>query len=142
MKIGGTGSYREPDILTSHETDSIIMKWGLESTTRVEWENQLNKKIREMIQAIEKYGGFYIGRYETGGLSTKAVVVKGNNDMGGQNWYTQYKRCKELKGNNTNIETSMLWGCQFDKVHKFLVDTGNKSLEDIAVDSSRLGKLR
>ena len=51
-----------------------------------------------MLASVEKYGGFYIGRYETGNLSKETVLVqKGNNDMGSQTWYNMYKRCKNLK---------------------------------------------
>lgn len=82
---------------------------------------------------------FIVGRYETGLLSGKAVVVKGNMTIANAKWYAMYKKCKDLKENHVNIETNMLWGCQFDKVLIYLLETGNKSLAEIAVDSSGWG---
>ena len=62
-----------------------------------------------MIESIEKYGGFYIGRYETGDLTQeKAVVIKGNNDIANQNWYKMYKICEGLNNENTNVETGII----------------------------------
>ena len=38
------------------------------------------------------------------------VVNRENSDIGNQTWYTMYERCKNLKNQNTNIETGMIWG--------------------------------
>ena len=51
-----------------------------------------------MIESVDTYGGFYIGRYETGNLAespnTKPVVVKGNSSICNVNWYYQYQNSK------------------------------------------------
>ena len=50
---------------------------------------QLETELNNMIASVEQYGGFYIGRYETGNLfQQEAVVVKNNNDINNQTWYT------------------------------------------------------
>ena len=50
--------------------------------------DRLETEFNSMIASVEKYDGFYIGRYETGNLSqAEAVVVKNNSDINNQTWY-------------------------------------------------------
>ena len=48
-------------------------------------QQQLQLEFNEMVESIDTYGGFYIGRYETGNLvataGTEPVVVKGNSNI-------------------------------------------------------------
>ena len=121
--------YREPDAITkaSAGSDSTsgssydavstnLQQAGLSSSaTASDFKTQLQTEFKEMIDSVKIYGGFYIGRYETGNLNqTKAVVQKNNEDIGSQTWYTQYKLCKTIKANN-NVATSMIWGCQWER---------------------------
>lgn len=65
-------SFREPDIVasdsdsTGYDMDSELKNLGLGATTTHEFLNQLEQEFNNMIASVEKYGGFYIGRYETG----------------------------------------------------------------------------
>ena len=93
-----------------------------------------------MIVSVEKYGGFYIGRYETGNINQETPVVqKGNTNISSQTWYNMYKRCKNIKGDNTNVETGMIWGNQWDRTLMWLIETGSKTKEQIADDSTSWG---
>ena len=99
-----------------------------------------------MIYSVEKYGGFYIGRYETGDLSKEQVVVqKGNTDIASQTWYAMYEKCKTLSDNNNNIETGMIWGNQFDRTLMWLMECNaensetGKSKEEVIDDSKSWG---
>ncbi len=132
MKISSSTSYREPDVVRTSDINSKLKtkRLGVESTQ--EFLMQLEKEFNNMIKSVEKYGGFYIGRYETGNLGEeKAVVVKGNSDIIYQNWYEMYKKCKELKGNNNKVETSMILGSQWDRTLMWLVESGDKTKEQI-----------
>ena len=53
-----------------------------------------------------------------------------------------YKRCKNIKGDNTNVETGMIWGNQWDRTLMWLIETGNKTKEQIADDSTSWGNYR
>ena len=78
-----------------------------------------------MIESIKKYGGFYIGRYETGDLyKEEAVVKKMNRNTSNQTWYTMYEKCKNLAGENENVETSMIWGSLWDETLQWLLESG------------------
>ena len=93
---------------------------------------QLEKDFNNMIDSVQRYHEFYIGRYETGNLSqSKAVIVKENSDIDGKLWYKSYKMCKTLSEDKVNVETSMIWGCQWDRTLIWLVESDNKTITDI-----------
>ena len=145
MKISSSTSYREPDVVTkssstAYDMDSRLKTLDLGAETTQEFLMQLEKEFNNMIKSVEKYGGFYIGRYETGSLSQeKAVVVKGNSDIGSQTWYEMYKKCKELKGSNNKVETGMIWGSQWDRTLMWLVESKDKTKEQICNNSTDWG---
>ncbi|MBO5005680.1 MAG: hypothetical protein J6D03_10795 [Clostridia bacterium] len=141
MNITSSTSYREPDILTSYDYDSYMPYYITEETR-----NNINKELKEnfemTIESIEKYGGFYIGRYETGGLNGAAKVVRGDTNISNQRWYTMYEKSKELRGNNSNVRTSMIWGFQWDATLEWLVKSGSKTYSEVGSDSSSWGNYR
>ena len=132
MNISSKTGYREPDIThynTSYDVDSSLQSY-LDGKTQYELlSNELEILFAKTIESIQKYGGFYIGRYETGNLSSTAVVKKMNTDIGSQNWYTMYEKCKKLKGNSTNVITSMIWGSLWDETLDWLVES-NATISD------------
>ena len=80
-----TESYREPDVVyygTYFDGDSKLQGYrdGIEQYQMLSQE--MEESFYKMIESVKKYGGFYIGRYETGNLSqTEAVVKKMNTDI-------------------------------------------------------------
>lgn len=133
-----TSYYREPDVVTNYDCDLYTPNYLTEETR-----NSINKELKEnfemTIQSIEKYGGFYIGRYETGGLNGEAKVVRGDTNIEYQNWYTMYEKSKELRANNSNVRTSMIWGCQWDATLEWLVKSGSKTYSQVGYDSTSWG---
>ena len=108
--------------------------------TRDKFLKEMQQSFYEMVKSVDTYGGFYIGRYETGNLSKNVpVVVKMNTDIASQTWYNMYKRSKRISGLNENVITNMVWGIQFDEVLKWLIDTGSKTNEEVAKDSTSWG---
>ena len=145
MTISSKKSYREPDVVpksssTAYDSDSRLKTLGLGAKTTHEFLNQLEKEFNNMLASVEKYGGFYIGRYETGNINQEIPVIrKGNTSINSQTWYNMYKRCKNIKGTNTNVVTGMIWGNQWDRTLMWLIETGNKTKEQIADDSTSWG---
>ena len=138
MKISSKTRYREPDIVK--EYDSTLKTLGIGAKTTHEFLNQLEKEFNNMVASVEKYGGFYIGRYETGDLGEDTPVVrKGNTDINYETCYNMYKRCKNIRGANTNVVTGMIWGNQWDRTLMWLIETGSKTKEEIADDSTSWG---
>ena len=145
MTISSKTNYREPDVVakyssTGYDMDSRLKTLGIGAKTTHEFLNQLEKEFNNMVASVEKYGGFYIGRYETGNINQDTPVIqKGNTNISRQTWYNMYKRCKNIKGANTNVETGMIWGNQWDRTLMWLIETGSKTKEQIADDSTSWG---
>ena len=136
----GSYVYREPDVLRDRDTPYYL------KTNKVSEDNMLDFLLRQqtdfnnMIDSVERYGGFYIGRYETGDLNQEeAVVRKGNTNIHSQTWYTMYEKCKDLRGNNLNVKTGMIWGNQWDRTMMWLIESGAKSKEEVIDDSTSWG---
>ncbi len=83
----------------------------------------------EMTKSLERYHGFYIGRYELSGNGEKTGATQ-NED-----WYGLYKNCTAL-ATGTKVKTRMIWGLQWDATCRWLKSSGF----DID-DSKKLGKL-
>ena len=124
--------YREPDVLNSYDSDYYNKHYSSESMSKHELLIEIEENFNNMIESIKKYGGFYIGRYETGNLSQNVVVVqKGNTDIASESWYAMYKKCKTLKGDNNQVETGMIYGSQWDRTLMWLVESRNKTKAEI-----------
>ena len=128
----------EPDVITYCDNDKTLPTYITEEE-RNEINKELTSNYEKTIASIKKYGGFYIGRYETGNLGqATAKVVKSNSDIHSQTWYTMYRKCKELKGSNENVITSMIYGSQWDRTLMWLMETG-KQYYDITRNSKSWG---
>ena len=127
----GTTSYREPDVVKEYDgsdatEDASYFKAVISSTmTSEQFKTQLQEEFNEMIASVDTYGGFYIGRYETGNLAssvgTEPVVVKENNSLSGVNWYYQYQNSKLIKANE-NVVSTMIWGSMWDRTLIWLAE--------------------
>ena len=126
---------REPDIAKRYDIESKLVALNFEAKNSHDFLIQLEREFEESIESIEKYGGFYIGRYETGGLSGEAKIVKEDTDIGNQAGYTMYSKLKKLERSNRNVITSMIWGSQLDRTLMWLGESGNKTKKQIVTDS-------
>ena len=86
-------------------------------------ENEYNT----MRDQVLKYGGFYIGRYETslsnatlteskdGNIQSKpGVMPTSAGNSATSSWYGLYSKQKEYTGKNGSVGSSMIWGSQYD----------------------------
>ena len=143
MKISGTGRYREPDIVRERDTDNYLIRYTNNYETGHELLKDVEIEFESIIESVEKYGGFYIGRYETGNLSQEIpAIVKGNTDISDQTWYSMYEKCKRIDEENKTIKTSMIYGSQWDATLKYLVESGSKTYEEVGEDSRSWGNYR
>ena len=122
ISITSLTKYREPAIVSDYDTDSNLQTY-LGGMTAYELLAEMEENFYEAIKSIEKYGGFYIGRYETGGLSETAVVRKMETDINYQTWYTMYEKMKKISGSNDSVMTSMIWGSLWDETLQWLIDS-------------------
>ena len=95
MSITSSTSYREPALVSRYDKDSTLQT-DLGGMTAYEFLSELEENFYATIKSIKEHGGFYIGRYETGGLSGTAVVRKMETDINNQTWYN-------IRWNTVNI---------------------------------------
>ena len=134
MNIKDKTGYREPDVVAYLRNTNMNYRYDKDSELQnyrdgIEQYQMLSQEMEEsyykMIESVKKYGGFYIGRYETGDLNQeKAVVKKMNTDINYATWYEMYELCKEQEGEKENIETGMIWGSLWDETLQWLLETG------------------
>ena len=143
MQVINMTNAREPDIVKGFDGDNKLKMLDKHIKGTHDFLLYLEQDFNSMIKSVEKYKGFYIGRYETGDLSKEtAVVIKGNSDIGSQTWYTMYNKCKKLSNENENIETGIIWGSQRDRILMWLIESGDKEKTDIAISSINWGNYK
>ncbi len=139
------GGNREPAIVKFWDgkdaiEDASYFKEIISSTmTGVQFKEQLQSEFNNMKTSVEVNKGFYIGRYETGDLSkTQATSKRNNSDIGNQNWYVQYQKCKTI-ANGTKATSSMIWGCQWDATLRWFQKSKNAEVARFPTDSTGKG---
>ena len=145
MSWASDTNYREPDIVTQYDgndatSNSSYFTSAISSTmTGAQFKAQLQEEFEDMRESVETYGGFYIGRYETGNLSqAKAVVQKNNTDINFANWYEMYQKCKTI-AEGTQATSSMIWGCQWDATLRWFLESSDSEVVEYVTDSTGKG---
>ena len=120
--LPGSTNWREPDILTDStygDTDDRAKTAGFSSLANMA--ETMKSDYEEMIASLEKYKGFYIGRYELTANGEKTGATQ--TCLNGVNWYTLYKNCTTL-ASGSKVKTRMIWGLQWDATCKWLDNSG------------------
>ena len=113
--------YREPDLVTSYDKTESYYKTILGYGTPKAMAEAFTADYANMIASIQKYGGFYIGRYE---LSNDGAQ-KGKATLTNTNWYNLYKKCTTLNASD-KVESKMIWGIQWDLACDFISKKGEQ----------------
>ena len=133
---GANRSY-EPQT-TQYDKQSANLTQYLNGMTREDFLMEMEIDFDKMLNSVATYGGYYIGRYQTGDLSQATPVVKRmNSDIGNQTWYTTWKKARKLSGTSAGVQ--MIWGIQWDETMKWLIDTGEKTYAEVGSDSTSWG---
>ncbi len=123
VKPGDTSGNREPDlVLGSNGTSYDYANYATAGfSSLANMAETMKSDYEEMIASLEKYKGFYIGRYEltANGEKTGTTQTCGN----GVNWYTLYKNCTTL-ASGSKVKTRMIWGLQWDATCNWLDSSG------------------
>lgn len=151
QKVSRDNEYREPARLSSSSGKVLIENNALKDKTILRWEEDLEIEFETTMKSIEKYGGFYIGRYETGNVSQykgyepnikkTPVVVRMNNNITYSRWLLNYNNIPKIEQNDY-IKCNMIWGCLWDETLQWLIDSGNKTFFSTWYDSSTWGNCR
>ena len=123
---------------TQNDKQSTYLTTYLNGMSREDFLMEMEIDFDKMLNSVATYGGYYIGRYETGDLSQATPVVKRmNTDIGSQTWYTMWKKARKLTGTSAGVQ--MIWGIQWDETMKWLIDTGEKTYAEVGKDSTSWG---
>ena len=126
---------------TQYDKQSTFLTTYLNGMSREDFLMEMEIDFDKMLNSVATYGGYYIGRYETGDLSQATPVVKRiNTDINNQTWYTMWKKARKLTGTSAGVQ--MIWGIQWDETLKWLIDTGEKTYAEIASDSTSWGNYK
>ena len=121
----GTTGWREPDLIAYDQREAYY-KTILEFEDAQSTAEAFSRDYANMIASIQKYGGFYIGRYE---LSNEGVQ-KDKESLTNINWYYLYKKCKSLNASE-KVESRMIYSIQWDLACDFISKKGEqKSITD------------
>ena len=126
----------EPELLPNYDNEYYFIENGFSGMTRESFYQELQLEFENTIESIKKYGGFYIGRYETGNITSDVPVVqKMNISLGNATWYSMYSKMSYL-GANSYVKTNMIWGCLWDETLQWLVDSGSLKQDELIVSMS------
>ena len=177
----GTAPGREPDLVTGKTTtvdgktvsdlvngtsyDAIevnrkaILDDGYANTNEG-LKEQFEDEYKSMVESVKAYGGFYVGRYETGWNEEKGVVVsKSGVPMIGvtllesswatsatsngnkATWYGLYKKQKELykKNSSSSVVSGMIYGCQWDAIMNWMLSSADDDVRTFVSNSTGKG---
>ena len=156
----GKGGYREPSLVTINVNGSDIYTWDIENTiiktgnrdtnksfynvaagynSAEEFGKYMNEEYYNMINSVDKYGGFYIARYEasiTGTDKTGIVVnsIKDKKPYSNATWYymNYYLDGNRYKlnpyHNSKSVVSSMIWNSQYSAVLNWIYRGKNSNL--------------
>jgi len=112
--------------------------------------DQFQTEFNKMVESVKKYGGFYVGRYETSwnaGINKveskkEKIPMVGSLDISASgwsydvsnsyknitttNWYGLYAKQKELYTEDTGVTSGMIWGCQWDAIMRWMKEERNE----------------
>jgi len=131
----------EPGVLIGnvYDNERYFSQYNLSGMTKKKLLYELETELDETIKSIEKYGGFYIGRYETGKVTNynsnyyvKPVVqrMQGNNSINYVAWYDSYVSLRTLVSNE-NLKSNIIWGCLWDETLQWFRESGAKTDAEI-----------
>ena len=157
----GTNSYREPDVITGVNPEDVDSASGTSydavssnltlagctedfngdnTVNAYDFKIQLENEFNAMATSVNKYGGFYVGRYETSINNGKAQSVKNatsatSSSSSANTWYGLYALCKTY--NTSSVKSSMIWGSQYTVMMTWMEDATNTIIGD-SINTTRV----
>ena len=146
----GSDFYNEPRIVSWYDKTKCYLQRFSKTNKRENFLNNMQEEYTRMLKSINKYKGFYIGRYETGDdyihtseserCFINPKIVRYNSNINYIRWYHSYRDLEKLSGKTEEyVETGMIYDSLFDYTLKWLNETDTRSYEEIGKDSVILG---
>ncbi len=160
-RLGVTTSYREPGLVTGHSKALGWINAGygnaydmLESNYKTklgfnsvdQFGQYMNNEYKNLVNSVVKYGGFWVGRYETSIIDGKARSIKGQTPMA-YDWYQMYLvqesgiNTNNPYYNNSDVASNMIFGSQWDAMLNWII-TGKDKAKVYNVIGNHEGRLK
>ena len=103
------------------------------------------EEYQDMVKHVEKYGGFYISRYEVSRGENNTPMSTKVNEGDPRNIWIQLSPqdatyyCEQLYSDNDTVQGFFPWGINWDTTLMWLVDSGCKTYADVKADSTSWG---
>lgn len=106
-----------------------------------------SEEYQSMKASVEKYGGFYMGRYEAshaGGNNLSDYIPASKKADSDSIWVhvppqDMIQICSNLYAENESVMSFLPWGINWDTTVQWLIDSGCKAEEEVVSDSSSWG---
>ena len=139
---------REPDTVSGYDGNSTYLGYlssilesdvaeaNKEYTSINNFKEKLQDEYNEVVKSVYENQGFYVGRYETSGMSQSettydVAVVAGTLPSIETDWYHMYAQQKNYaKANSLTVGSTMIQGAAYDQVLKF-VNTAKYSVTTV-----------
>ena len=136
--------FREPAVVTGNSSGTgndydndaetylsiINEKLGTSYSSSSEFLTDMKTDFYNMAKSVEKYGGFYIGRFEisksdsdTAQSKRNSIALTGSSSSANR-WYGLYAYGKKYTNPANRVTSSMVWGSQYDAMMKWMEDNG------------------
>lgn len=138
---------KEPALVKDYDNQEIYYRQaGYNSAD--EMLNGLKSEYKEMAESVAKYRGFYIGRYESSlsDAGKTATASEGTNgtiqsklgyrptsasNSATSMWYGLYKKHKTYGQMISSVQSSMIWGSQYDAMINWVLSTNSSDKNKI-----------
>lgn len=99
--------------------------------------------LQDMTSSINKYGGFYIAKYEMSNNNDKGQSKANVASWSLIDWSTSKSKAESMdtdwKWNTDAVESYLCYGAHWDTTLEWLIDSGDKTLTEIKDNSSSWG---
>ena len=114
------------------------------------WDDTTQSAYQSMVRSVERYGGFFMGRYEAsyGSGSSLADYVPASKPVtasqSGRIWVRFSPQdatvaCQNLYRDNASVQGFFPWGINWDTMLQWLIDSGCKTFNEVASNSTSWG---
>ncbi|MBR0427181.1 MAG: hypothetical protein IJK18_03170 [Clostridia bacterium] len=115
---------REPDFVTDYDNNSSYN----DGVISLNVDDGIKSEFLKMATSVVKYGGFWVGRYESSFVSNKTRQLAGQTSMNAsqdtsKKWYGLYTRQKNFASDNSitsSVVSQMIWGSQYDAMMNWM----------------------
>ena len=108
-----------------------------EEFSEEEFHEELEGELLEVSESVERYGGFYIARYNISEGEPRSI--KGIMPQTKVNFSTSCSIALSIEKGNEFFQSHLTYGAENDTINAWLIKSGSKTLDEIAKDSTKWG---